>query len=134
MRGILSDHNIEGHFNALVAIWEADAWRSVWKELGLGVESFRSLGISPDVSDAVLWRLCQDREIVLFTANRNNDGPDSLEATIVASNVETSLPVLTLANPIRFSQDRQYANEVAEAALDYLLAMDRYRGTGRLFL
>jgi hypothetical protein len=134
MRGILSDHNIEGHFCALIAIWEAEPWREVWKELDVAVESFRSLGILPDVSDAELWRVCQAHEVVLFTANRNDDGPDSLEATISRYNRETSLPVLTLANPLRFSLDRKYAAEVAERVLEYLLDMKNYRGTGRIYV
>jgi hypothetical protein len=134
MLGILSDHNIEGHFRALVAIWEAEPWRDIWKELGLTVESFSSIGLSSDVSDSTLWFACQAREIVLITANRNDDGPDSLEATISRYNQESSWPVLTLANPLRFSQDRQYAEEVAERALDYLLEIDNYRGAGRIFV
>jgi len=103
MRGILADHNIEGHFRALIAIWETAPWREVWTELHIAVESFGSLGILPDASDTELWQACQSRRVVLLTANRNDDGPDSLEATIRRYNMETSLPVFTLANPVRFA-------------------------------
>jgi hypothetical protein len=27
MRGIMADHNIEGHFRALIGIWEHQPWR-----------------------------------------------------------------------------------------------------------
>ena len=134
MRGILSDHNIEGHFRALITIWETEPWREVWKELGVAVENFGSLGILTDVIDAELWQVCQSHQIVLFTANRNDDGPDSLEATISRYNRETSLPVLTLANPLRFAQDRKYATEVAERALEYLLDIKNYLGSGRIYV
>lgn len=134
MRGILSDHNIEGHFRALIAIWETEPWREIWKELDVAVESFGSLEILPDVSDAELWHACQQHRVVLVTANRNDDGPDSLEATISRYSQKTSLPVLTLANPRRFAQDREYAIEVAETVLEYLLEIERYRGTGRIYV
>ncbi len=134
MRGILADHNIEGHFRALIAIWEAEPWRELWKELNIAVESFGSLGILPDASDTELWQACQSRHVVLLTANRNDDGPDSLEATIRRYNIETSLPVFTLANPVRFAQDRDYAREVAERLLDYLLDIDNFCGAGRIYV
>jgi hypothetical protein len=134
MLGIMSDHNIEGHFRALVAIWKTDVWNDVWTQLHLAVESFASLEIPTNVSDAELWHVCQARELVLFTANRNDDGPDSLQATISRYNGETNLPVITIANPDQFNADRQYAAEVAERALEYLLEIENYRGTGRLYV
>jgi hypothetical protein len=134
MRGILSDHNIEGHFRALVAIWEAEPWSDLWEQLDLTVESFASLGISPHIGDAELWHFCQAHELVLFTANRNADRPDSLEATINRYNQVTSLPVITIANADRFDRDREYAAEVAERALGYLLEIENHRGTGRIYV
>jgi hypothetical protein len=73
-------------------------------------------------------------EIVLITANRNSDGPDSLELTIRRENESTSLPVLTLSDSQRVESDREYAEVTAEALIDYLFRIDDVRGTGRLFL
>lgn len=134
MRGILADHNIEGHFRALVTIWETGEWREDWEELDVAVESFQTLGIPPELSEAELWQMCQARGIILLTANRNNEGPDSLEATIRQRNTASSLPVFTLANPTRLGKDRVYADEIAVRLLDYLLDIDNYRGTGRLYV
>ena len=134
MPGIMADHNIEGHFRLLVAIWEREVWREIWLELGFSVESFASLRLAPSISDAELWRACQRHNVVLLTANRNADEPDSLEATIREHNQERNLPVLTLANPTRLLQDRTYTEEVAERILEYLLDLENYRGTGRLFV
>ena len=134
MRGLMLDHNIEGHFRSLIAILETYPLGEVWNELGLAIETFSSLGLPSDANDTELWKACQLHELVLFTANRNDDGPDSLEATIRQFNCETSLPVLTLANPLRFSQDRNYAVEVAERMLEYLLEIQRYLGAGRIYL
>jgi hypothetical protein len=70
----------------------------------------------------------------LFTANRNQKGDDSLEATIRRENTPTSLPVLTLANAKRFEESREYAERVATRLLEYLLDIETYRGSGRLYL
>jgi hypothetical protein len=134
MRGILSDHNIEGHLNALIAFWESGPLREFWDDLDLSVETFESLGIPTDIADSTLWQICQNREIILFTANRNNDGPDSLEATIRQQGLVTSLPVLTLANVFRFANDRAYAAEVAKRAIERLMDIEDLRGSGRIYI
>ncbi|MEI8375918.1 MAG: ACP S-malonyltransferase [Planctomycetota bacterium] len=92
------------------------------------------MGLLPDISDAELWHVCQAQGLVLFTANRNDEGCDSLESTIDRYNQETSLPVVTLANPIRFGRDREYAAKVADRALVYLLEMENHCGTGRIYV
>ena len=70
----------------------------------------------------------------MVTGNRNDDVPDSLEATIRAENLPSSLPVITIANANRVLQDRVYAEKVAESLLDYLLRIDEVRGAGRLYV
>ena len=45
-----------------------------------------------------------------------------------------SLPVLTLANAERFLQSRDDAVRVVERLLEYLVDLERHRGTGRLYL
>ncbi len=50
---------------------------------------------------------------VLFTDNRNQEGPDSLNAVILDSWREGCLPVLTLANKIKFESSNAYARRVA---------------------
>jgi hypothetical protein len=105
--------NVEGHFVVLLRLWTSDAWKTVWESLALEVESFGRLGIPYDTSDRVLWRLCQQREIVLLTANRNDEDSDSLEATIHTLNTPSSLPVLTIADPELVLASRDYAERVA---------------------
>ena len=104
MRGILADINVGKQRSVILAIWTSDAWRDLWNGLGLSVESFPTLGLSYDSSDAVIWRTCQREELVLITGNRNDDGPDSLEAMIQRENQPDSLPVITIANPIACSK------------------------------
>jgi hypothetical protein len=134
MAGIMADHNIEGHFTVLLRIWTSDVWEEWWASLGFAVESFERLDILYDTSDRELWQVCQQREIVLITANRNDEGPDSLESTIHDLNNPSSLPVLTIANPALVLTSPDYAERVAIQILEYLLGLDNFRGVGRLFV
>ena len=59
MPKIMSDHNVEGHLDVLLAIWTSPAWNDVWQDLSCDVESFQRLGIAHDTPDTELWRLCQ---------------------------------------------------------------------------
>jgi hypothetical protein len=134
MASIMADHNVEGHFAVLLRLWTSDTWRTVWESLTLEVESFERLGVPYDMSDRELWQLCQQREIVLLTANRHDEGSDSLEATIHTLNTPSSLPVLTIADPELVLANRDYAERVAIRVLEYLLELDNLRGVGRLFV
>jgi hypothetical protein len=128
MRGILADINIEGLIVHLGRIWLSATWRELWFGLGISIESFESLGLRPDSSDALIWRTCQEQ------ANRNADGPDALEMVIRDQNRADSLPVITLADAGRVLQDRAYAEKTAEKVLDYLMRIDEVRGVGRLYV
>lgn len=134
MPKIMADHDVEGHLRVLLAIWTSPEWSDVWQAMLCEVASFERLGISPDVSDAALWRLCQEHGIVLLTANRNAESEESLEETIRSQADKQSLPVLTIADPHRLLSERRYAERVAERVLDYLLDIDKLRGVGRLYV
>jgi hypothetical protein len=81
----------------------------------------------------VVWETCQAHEIVLVTGNRNHDSPDSLEATIYRLNQADSLPVITISKP-KDVEHRAYAERAAVRLLEYLSELDRFRGTGRLYI
>jgi hypothetical protein len=134
MRGILADINVVGQRDALLAIWASETWREFWNDLGWVVESFRTLGLSQNAPDALIWRTCQREGLVLITGNRNDDGADSLEATIRNENQPDSLPVITIGDADRVLRDRVYAEQVAERLLDYLMRIDEVRGTGRVYV
>ena len=134
MKAILSDINIQGHMQVLMAILQGEVWRELWSSLHLTILTFRDVGLSPQASDTIVWQTCQQEQMILLTANRNADGPDSLEATLRTQNKTTSLPVFTIANADRVLLSRDYSERVATQLLDYLLDIDRVRGTGRLYL
>jgi hypothetical protein len=57
-----------------------------------------------------------------------------LEATIRNENRPDSLPVITIADTDRVLQDRLYAEMVAERLLENLIALDDFRGAGRIYV
>ena len=134
MPGLLADHDVEGHLQLLLRRLQSDPWSELWDGLGFRIETFETLGLATNISDATLWQCCQNNDLVLMTANRNEDSPDSLEATIRTRSKIDSLPVITLADPQRIMHDRQYAELVVERLIDYLFEIDNYRGVGRLFV
>jgi hypothetical protein len=134
MRGILADINIGKQRRAILAIWASETWRDLWRALGLSVASFPSLGLSYDASDASIWATCQRESLVLMTGNRNKRGSSSLEAVIQRENRVDSLPIVTIADPRRVLSDRVYAELVAERLLEKLIAIDDFRGAGRIYV
>jgi hypothetical protein len=134
MKGVLADVNGEGQWKAVLRRLEGPYWREVWVKFNLQVETFHNLGLDKEVSDAVLWRLCQEKQLLLITCNRNKDQPDSLQAVIEMENTPECLPVFTLADPDRVLESNAYADRVAERLLQYLLEIDNVRGSGRLYL
>jgi hypothetical protein len=134
MRGIVADNNVEGHLTALLRVWQSEEWREVWENLRLSVHTFAEWELDRNTPDDVLWRECQAREVILITANRNDDGPTSLEAVIRTSSSSVSLPVFTFADATRVLADRAYTTRVAIALLQYFMDIENYRGTGRLYV
>jgi hypothetical protein len=134
MPAIMADHDIEGQMQVLLRLLNSPAWRELWSELAIQVESFMSLGIPTNTPDVELWQLCQSRDIVLITGNRNEEDATSLEATIQSANTPESLPVLTVGEPQRILSGRTYAESVVERLVEYLIDVENLRGTGRLYL
>ena len=134
MLGLLADVNCDLHFNALLAVCRSQAWRTYWLELKVRICSFHSLNLDRCIKDGPLWEICQQQEIVLVTANRNDDGDDSLQATLRRHNTIHSLPVLTIANPNLVLSNAAHARQAAVRMMEILTDIDLARGTGRIYL
>jgi hypothetical protein len=134
MPSLVADRNVEDQLEILLGILNSDYWQELWGDVGVQVETFQSLGLDETSADSVIWQMCQQRQVILITANRNKRGADSLEATIQARNTSECLPVLTLADAARIETDKAYAGKTAESLLDYMMRIERLRGTGRLYL
>jgi len=63
----MADHDIEGPVQVLLRLLTSAAWYEVWHELAVRVESFASLGLPENTSDAALWQFCQTQQIILIT-------------------------------------------------------------------
>ena len=131
---LLADVNIEGHVTRLVALMRTPYWLELWDDLGLRYQRFRDVGLAASDSDSHVWQFCQQHQLCLLTSNRNDDGLDSLEATIRVHSTASSLPVFTIPDADSIMQSGVYAERVVEKLYDYLLRIETVRGTGRLFL
>lgn len=134
MRGILADANVEKHLRLIVQLFRAASREELWTALRMDAFTLADLGLDSKTADRVLWQRCQAKGLVLFTANRNKQGRDSLEETIRTLNQSDSLPVLTIADARRLLDDAAYREQVADRCLEYLYDVDNLRGTGRIFV
>ena len=130
----MADNDVRGQFQHVLSLLDSPYWRDLWDRLHLSVESFETLGLPYNAPDRLVWQTCQGHDVILFTGNRNQEGPDSLESALRTLNRPDSLPIITLSNPARLSRDRTYAHKVAERLMDYLLDLENYRGAGRLYV
>jgi hypothetical protein len=131
---LLADANIQGQIDYLEKRAKTGPWGEFWSYLDICCLSFSQVDLDVRDSDSIVWQRCQERQIFLLTNNRNDDGPDSLEATIRNHNTPQSLPVFTIGDAERILQDKDYCERVTKALLEHLLQIDNIRGTGRLFL
>ncbi len=130
----MADNDVTGQFEAILHVGQGEDWRQVWESLGLLVLTFENIGLPRTAPDLTVWQTCQDLQIALLTANRRSREPESLEATIRSRNQATSLPVFTISDAGRVFKDGGYATRVAVRFLQYLMDIDKVRGTGRLYL
>jgi hypothetical protein len=136
MRGLLADVNVQGHLPYLRHLLEVLGLWIVLVELNIGLVTFRDLQLPLDLDDRRLWNRCQQDGWVLFTENRNNDGPDSLQATLTDSWQLGHLPVLTLSNKGKFERDRSYAERLATDVAEHLfgISLGQYRDQPRIYV
>ncbi len=137
LHGLLADVNVQGHLPHLRHLLEAlDLW-TILVERNLRLVTFPDLQLPRDLDDRSLWNRCQQEGWVLFSENRNHDGPDSLEATLADSWQVGCLPVLTLSDKGRFEHDRAYASRVATDIADLLFGIAQeghYRDRARIWV
>jgi hypothetical protein len=131
---ILIDKNIEGHAAHIWMRMQAADWRDMTIAVDVTFQMFRDVGLDPESNDDVVWHFCQTHGFYLLTSNRNEESPDSLEATLQREGTPTSLPVITLPLPDRVFHSRAFLDRVVEKLLDYMLYADNLRGAGRLYL
>ena len=102
MIGLLADVNVQGHLGYLRLSLDSLGLSLILADSDLRLATFRDLDLDRELDDRSLWNYCQAEGWVLFTDDRNNDGPDSLLQTINDSWSRGRLPILT---PSRMWQD-----------------------------
>ena len=128
---LLADHNLEGHARLLLGTLQMMGWVEL---LELRLATFAELGLAQDNSDREVWRRSQELGMLPLTDNRNNEGSDSLEQTLLDEFSPASLPVLTVGSSERLRADRHYRQACAERMVEILVDLDRYMGTPRLYI
>lgn len=131
---LLADNNAVGYVEAIVREMQSPKWADFWTLLGLALAHFPDVGLDRASSDRTIWQICQAENLLLVTDNRNQEGPDSLEATIRELNGPDNLPIFTISDLDAFRASRAYVEQVVESLYDYLIRIDDLRGTGRLYL
>ncbi len=131
---ILIDANIEGHGAHIWMRMQTPGWRDLVVALDVTFREFLDVGLDRASPDDVVWRFCQTHGFYLLTSNRNEESPDSLEATLRREGTPASLPVITLPLPDRVYHSPAFLERVVEKLLDYMLYAENIRGAGRLYV
>ncbi|MGB3294801.1 MAG: DUF5615 family PIN-like protein [Phormidesmis sp.] len=127
----LVDHNLEGHAVVFLGAIANQGWLD---SLTIQFVTFADIELSADSSDKVVWRLAQEKQMILLTANRSMKGKDSLEQVSREENTPRSLPVITIGNADRLINDAEYRDRCVESLIEVVLSVDIYRGTRRIFI
>lgn len=127
---VLLDNDIAGFQTHLAGAVE----RAGWSEYQL-IEfiTLEDVGLNRETKDREIWRRCQLNSMILLTANRNEDDPDSLEQALVEENTLHSLPVITISNQQRL-HNADYREACIESLLTIVLELNNHLGTGRLYI
>lgn len=132
MQIILSDHNCEGHAEALFDVLRYRGWLDM---IPMKLLWFRDVGLSDRASDETVWRFCQEHDYLLLTGNRTTTDKDhSLELIIRRLITPESLPVVTIGNLKRLLAVPEYCERCAVRLAEIVLEIETVRGVTRLFI
>ena len=127
----LIDHNLKGHSVVFFGTIASQGWLDL---VAIQFVTFDEMGLAIDSDDRVVWRIAQEHQMILLTANRSMKGKDSLEQVMREENTSVSLPVLTIGNADRLLTDSDYRGRCSEALVEIVLDLDRYLGAMRVFI
>lgn len=127
---VLLDHHMKKQGVLLWGALENTGWLAL---LDIPMLTLEEAGLPIDSNDREVWRFVQENQLILLTGNRNNDGEDSLEQTILEENQATSLPVVTIGMLDRL-KERAYREQCAEKLVEIVLNIENYLGAGRIYI
>ena len=127
----LIDHNLKGHALVWVGAIATQGWLDI---VPMQFVTFAEMDLSINSDDRTVWRLAQENQMILLTANRSMEGKDSLEQVLREENTSESLPVITVSNADRLLNDSEYRGRCVESLVEIVLDIDTYRGARRIFI
>jgi hypothetical protein len=127
----LIDHNLKGHALVLFGAIASQGWLDI---VSIQFVTFAEIELSINSDDRVVWRLAQENQMILLTANRSMKGKNSLEQVMREENTAISLPVITIGNADRLLNDSEYRERCVERLIEIVLNIDDYRGSMRIFI
>jgi hypothetical protein len=127
----LIDHNLKGHALVFFGAIASQGWLDI---VPMQFVTFAEIDLSIDSDDRAVWRLAQENQMILLTANRSMKGKDSLEQVMREENTSESLPVVTVSNADRLLNDSEYRGRCVESLVEIVLDIDTYRGARRIFI
>jgi hypothetical protein len=127
----LIDHNLKGHALVFFGAIATQGWLDI---VPIQFVTFAAMNLSIDSDDRTVWRLAQENQMILLTANRSMKGKDSLEQVIREENTSESLPVITVSNADRLLNDSEYRDRCVESLVEIVLNIDTYQGARRIFI
>jgi hypothetical protein len=124
----LIDHNLKGHALVFFGAIASQGWLDI---VPMQFVTFAEMDLSIDSNDRTVWRLAQENQMILLTANRSMKGKDSLEQVMREENTSESLPVITVSSADRVLNDSEYRGRCVESLVEIVLDIDIYRGARR---
>jgi len=128
---VLVDHNLKGHSLILLGSIASQGWLD---SVPIRFVTFEEIGLSIDSNDRVVWRLAQENQMILLTANRSMKDEDSLEQVMREENTPTSLPVVTIGNADRVLNDSSYRERCVDRLVEIVIYLGNYMGARRVFI
>jgi hypothetical protein len=127
----LVDHNFKGHARILLGSIASQGWPDV---VPIRFVMFEEVGLSIDSNDRVVWRVAQENQMILLTANRSMKDEDSLEQVMREENTQNSLPVVTIGNADRVLNDSIYRERCVDRIVEIAIYTANYMGARRVFI
>lgn len=127
----LIDHNLKGHALVFFGAIASQGWLDI---VPIQFATFDEMNLSIDSDDRIVWRLAQENQMILLTANRSMKGKESLEQVMREENTSESLPVITVSNADRLLNDSEYRGRCVESLIEIVLDIDTYLGARRIFI
>ncbi len=127
----LVDHNLKGHARILLGSIASQGWLD---SVPIRFVTFEEVGLSIDSNDRVVWRLAQENQMILLTANRSMKDEDSLEQVMREESTSNSLPVVTIGNADRVLNDSSYRERCVDRLVEIVIYIGNYIGARRVFI